>query len=316
MGETMSRTILAATILASLILAVAGPATASTQARLSATVVDSSGDPVQGAVVTITSDELPTYKKVVEVGKKGSFSVLILDATKTYMFNVEAQGYIPHQEPFKIPIATMDNTFELVLKTTAEADAEHQQNLLEQPGYKELDEGTKLVAAGQLEAAKVKFEEALAAMPDLLTAREQLTRTLYDLEDYQGALDSAKICLEEDSESLGCLAVAVESSQKLGDDEGHDAYLALYQELNPDDPASVFNQAAVFLNAMDDEKARPLLEECLDIEPEFGKCLFEYGMLLLRSGDLEGAKLQLQKYLEVEPEGSDAATAAETIKYL
>ena len=58
----------------------------------------------------------------------------------------------------------------------------------------------------------------------------------------------------------------------------------------PRRPATVFNQAAEYLNALDDEKARPLLEQCLEIDPDFPECLFEYGMVLLRTGDLEGAK--------------------------
>ena len=89
-----------------------------------------------------------------------------------------------------------------------------------------------------------------------------------------------------------------------------------YQEANPDDPASLFNQAVVFLNAMDDEKAKPLLEQCLDVDPEFPKCLFEYGMVLLRGGDTDGAKAKFEKYLEVAPDGEDAVTASETVKYL
>jgi tetratricopeptide (TPR) repeat protein len=315
MGDTMKKLALAFVALLLITLA-AGPAGAATQARFSAVVLDSSGNPIPDAVVTITSPDQPTYKKVQEPNAKGEFRMLILDATKTYQFKVEAAGFQTHVEDFKISIGTMDNHFELVLKSLEEVSVAEQKSLLEQPGYKELDAGKKLAAAGQLEEAKAQFEASLAAMPDLLSARELLTRTLFDLEDHQAALDSAKICLDEDPESLGCLAVAVECSQALGDDEGHAAYLAQYQELNPDDPAAVFNQAAGFLNAMDDEKARPLLEECLDIDPEFPKCLFEYGMLLLRSGDLENAKLQLQKYLEVDPEGTDAATAAETIKYL
>ncbi|MEJ2187827.1 MAG: tetratricopeptide repeat protein [Acidobacteriota bacterium] len=87
--------------------------------------------------------------------------------------------------------------------------------------------------------------------------------------------------------------------------------MARYQELNPEDPAILYNEAAVFLNKMDDEGARPLLERCLAVDPSF-----PYGMLLLRTGDMEGAKKHLQKYLEVAPDGADAGTAQETLKYL
>jgi Flp pilus assembly protein TadD len=98
--------------------------------------------------------------------------------------------------------------------------------------------------------------------------------------------------------------------------ETHAIYMAQYEALNPEDPTLLFNQAAVFLNKMDDGGALPLLEKCLDVNPDFPQCNFEYGMLLLRSGDMEGAKAHLEKYLEVVPDGPDAATAQETIKYL
>ena len=92
--------------------------------------------------------------------------------------------------------------------------------------------------------------------------------------------------------------------------------MARYQEVNPDDPTVLYNDAAAKLNAMDDDGARPLLEKCLEADPDFPQCNFEYGMMLLRTGDLEGAKTHLQKYLEVAPDGADAGTAEETLKYL
>ncbi len=161
-----------------------------------------------------------------------------------------------------------------------------------------------------------KLEEALVAVPDLIEALEAIANIDYDTGDNELALATARRCLELDDESLRCLAVAANAASSLGDTEAQAAYLATYQELNPDDPATVFNQAVVFLNKMDDEGARPLLEQCLSVDPEFAKCLFEYGMVLLRSGDLEGAKAQLEKYLAVAPDGPDTTAAAETVKYL
>jgi tetratricopeptide (TPR) repeat protein len=92
--------------------------------------------------------------------------------------------------------------------------------------------------------------------------------------------------------------------------------MARYRNLNPDDPALLYNSAAVFLNKLDDEGARPLLERCIEADPEFPPCHFEYGMLMLRTGDMEGAKKHLEKYLELAPDGPEAATAQETLKYL
>ena len=291
-------------------------ALASGQARVSGTVVDTTGKPIPGATITVTCAEAPTFKKVLEAEQNGGFRLLLLDATKSYDFHVQAAGYASYDHVIKVGIGTMDNEFTFTLQSDTEATAAQQQQLLQQPGYKELEEGHELLRAGQTDAARVKFSAAVAAVPALAAAWGGLAEIDYRVGNYASALANAKSCLEHDAENIKCLAIAANSSKELGDVEGHHAYMTRYQELNPDDPTTLFNQAAEFLNALDDEHARPLLEQCLAADPAFPECLFEYAMVLLRSGDMEGAKAHLQRYLEVAPEGSNAAAARETIKYL
>ncbi len=303
-------------VLFGVLAALAATVSAGPQARIAGVAVDSSGNPIPGATVTITSEELPKFNKVTETDADGQFKVLILDATHTYLFTVTAPGFLEYQEEIKVPVGTNDNFFTFEMSTPKERAETRQQELREQPGYLEYGEAKDLLAAGKTAEARARLEDALVAMPDLIEALEALAGIDFDSGDYELALASARRCLEEDDESLPCLAVAANAASNLGDSAAHEIYITRYQALNPDDPATVFNQAAALLNKMDDEGARPLLEQCLEIDPAFEKCLFEYGMLLLRAGDLEGAKAQLEKYLEVAPEGPDAATAAETVKYL
>lgn len=295
---------------------VASTAVAGPQARVQGVVVGTGGIPVVGATITLTSAEQPKFEKVLTTDGDGEWRVLILDATKTYVFAVTAEGYIDYAEEIKVSVGTTDNEFTFELTTHAERAEAQQQEIMEQPGYKQYGEAKDLLEAGKAEEARAKLEEALAEVPDLIEALEALAGMDYDAGDVERALGHARACLEIDDESLPCLAVAANATGDLGDVEAQEAYIATYQELNPDDPATVFNQAVVFLNKMDDDGARPLLEQCLAVDPEFSKCLFEYGMLLLRTGDLEGAKAHLEKYIEVAPDGADAATAAETVKYL
>jgi len=291
--------------------AFAGP-----QARVGGIVLGTTGEPIVGATITITSEALPKYNKMTETDADGEFKVLILDATYTYLFTATAPGFLDYKQEIKVPVGTNDNYYTFQLSTPTELAANRQQELMEQPGYHEYGEAQELMDEGNTAEARARLEAALVAMPDLIEALEALAGIDYDSGDNELALATARRCLEEDDESLTCLAVAANAATNLGDDEAHEDFIARYQELNPDDPATIFNQAAGLLNKMDDDGARPLLEECLTIDPNFGKCLFEYGMLLLRAGDLEGAKAQLEKFLEVAPEGPDATTAAETVKYL
>lgn len=306
-------TITAATAILGLaaVVSLAGP-----QARVSGVVVDSTGNPIAGATITITSDELPSFVKELTTGDDGGFKVLLLDATKVYVFTVQATGFLEHSKEIKVAVGTTDNHYTFELETPKERAATKQQELKEQPGYKQLDEATALLAAGRSGEARARLEEAVATRPDLVEAYELMADIDFAGGDNALALATARRCLALDAESLKCLAIASNAAGRLGDAEAQAGYLATYQELNPDDPATAFNSAVVYLNKMDDEGARPLLEQCLVLDPAYAKCLFEYGMLLLRAGDLEGAKAQLERYLEVAPTGPDAATAAETIKYL
>jgi len=307
-----------ATLFVSLIalLAGAGMVSAGAQARLEGHVTDTKGNPIPNATVTITTSEVSTFHKVLNTDENGVFKMLILDATHNYLFHVEAPGFQPQERPFKVGAGTTDNVFEFELKTVQEAAAQGTLNLLEQPGYKEMEEARKLYEAGDKTGARAKFQEAVAAKPDLTPALAALAELSYDAGDYQAAIDAAEKCLEQDDEFIECIAVGANAAQSLGDTEAHEKYMARYKTLNPEDPTILYNTAAEFLNKMDDEGARPFLEQCLKADPDFPQCNFEYGMLLLRTGDMEGAKSHLEKYLEVAPDGPDAATAQETIKYL
>jgi tetratricopeptide (TPR) repeat protein len=303
-------------LLGALTAMVAAVAFAGAQARLRGKVVDSAGNPIPTAAIVVTCDDMDSFEKSVEVREDGAFSFVILDATRNYRFHVEAPDFISYEQPFKVPAGSTDNNFTFELKTTQEMMAAEQVKFLEQPGYKELDEGRELLEQGDTEGAIAKFEAAVAAVDDLVQGWTALAELKFRAADYEAALANARRCIELDDESVKCLAVAANSCRELGDTKSQEEYLSLYQELNPDDPATLFNQAAEFLNKMDDEHARPLLEGCLEADPGFEQCLFEYGMLLLRSGDFEGAKEHLGKYLEVAPDGPEAGTVQETLKYL
>jgi len=289
---------------------------AGAQARIKGTVVDSSGTPIPDATITITCSAIEGYKKVLHVNKKGAFSTVILDATRHYKFRVEAPGFIPYEEPFKVPIGTTDNEFTFTLKTQQEMVKLEQQKLLDQPGYKEVEEAKALLQKGDKDGARAKLREAVTAKPDLLNAWEALARLDLAAGHNKTALKDATTCLDLDDESVDCLAVAINAAKALGKKKDAEAYMVRYQKLNPDDPATIFNEAAPYINKVDDEHARPLLEKCLEVDPDYPECIYEYGMLLLRSGDMAGAKQQLMHYLEVAPNGPQAAGVKETLKYL
>ena len=286
------------------------------QARIRGTVLSSEDEAVAGAVLTITSTEVTDYSKTVEIKPDGSYSVLILDATVAYTFHVQAPGYVSQEQLVKVGVGTSDNQVDFVLLSNAEAAQQREEKVLGQPGYKELKAALDLRAQGDSEGAVSQLQQAVELRPDLLDVREELASLVYEMGDLSTALEYAEGCLELDAQSLPCLAVAANAAAKVGDNDKAEAFMARYQAANPEDPAVLYNQAVPFINNYDDAQARPLLEQCLDVDPTFANCLFEYGMLLLRTGEMGAAKQHLQRYLEVAPDGKDAGTARETLNYL
>ncbi len=286
------------------------------EARVRGTVVDSAGNPVALATIEMLCEEREAFNRDIKVDAEGKFAVLIIDATKRYLFKITAEGFLPLERDVKVGAGTTDTVLSFQLFTPEEEQQLVDSAIKEQPGYREFEEGRLLFEQGKLDEAAAKLEQALGVVPDLLPARIGLVKISFRKQEWQPTLDHARKCLEQDQEAADCLALAADACEKLGDTACHEMYLQKLQILNPEDPSMLFNQAAELLNKMDDAGARPLFEQCLQVDADFPPCLFEFGMLLLRTGDLPGAKEKLQRYLEIDPEGAHAATAADTIKYL
>src|SRR3990170_5069735 len=126
---------------------------AQAQGRVKGTVTDTAGKVIVGATVTVTSTELTTFKKVTSTDKRGEFTVLFVDATKRYKFLVEAKGFQGREEVYKPLIGHQTLDVEFKLKSASEVEAEQEQSVLAEPGYKELGEAKELLDAGKRDDA-------------------------------------------------------------------------------------------------------------------------------------------------------------------
>lgn len=304
------------TILALALLLVPTMLLAQAQGRVKGEVLDADGKPIANAKVIITCPEISTYRKELTTDKKGTFVVLVVDATKKYLFHIEAPGYQPVEQLNKPLIGAQTLELKFVLKTVQEVQKEAERQMLEQPGIKETREGEELLAAGQRAEARAKFEEAVKVRPDLHVAWFELGRL--DLEDGKpaAALEAAKKCLAIQATFANCLALAANAAKDLGDEASYEKYMASYKVVNPSDPAVLFNEAADLLNKQDDAGARPLLEQALQANPDFAPALFELGMVYVRAGESAKAKELLERLLKVAPDYKDAPMAKEMLKYL
>lgn len=289
---------------------------AQAQGRVKGVVKDSKGKPITTATVTITCPDISNFRKEIRVDEKGGFATLIVDATKQYLFRVEAPGYQTIEQLNKPLIGAQTLTLDFVLQTFEEVQAQAQGEMLESPGIKQLREGTQLIREGKTAEGRAKLREAITLKPDLYQAWAELAHLEATAGKPADALANAKKCLELNATFAPCLALAANAAYELGDTKAHEAYMAAYKLANPSDPAVLFNEAVEHLNKGDDAAAKPLLEEALAVQVDFPPALFQLGMIYLREGNSAKARELLEKFLKVAPNHADAPMAKEMLKYL
>jgi len=302
--------------IAALLLVVPSLLFAQAQGRVKGTVVDAKGNPIPNAKVVITCPEITTYKKEMSADKKGVFTTLIVDATKQYMFHIEAPGFQAIEQLNKPLIGgqTLEVTF--TLKSVQEVQQETMAQAMEQPGLKQLREGRDLLDAGRKPEARAKFAEAVSLKPELHLGWLEMALLDIEVGKHDDALAEVEKCLVASPNFAPCLAAGANAAKAKNDTVLFEKYMTAYKTANPSDPAVPYNEAVTYLNKGDDEKARPLLEQALAADPAYPDALFQLGMIYLRTGDSAKSKELLSKFLEIAPEHKEAASAREMLKYL
>jgi tetratricopeptide (TPR) repeat protein len=289
---------------------------AQAQGRIKGTVVDNTGKAIPGAKIVMTCQEIANYHRELVADDKGTFATLVVDATRRYMFHVEAPGFQPVEQEYKPLIGGQTLEISFKLTSVVELQAKQQQKALEQPGIKELREGHELLEAGKAAEARAKFAEAAALKPDLYLA----WLGLGDLDQKTGknddALSDAEKCLALKPSFPQCLALGMNAAQAKGDKTLYAKYAEAYKQTNPSDPSVFYNEAVGHLNKGDDVAARPLLEKALEADPKYADALFQLGMVCFRTGDTAKAKELLQRFIAAAPDHKEAGTAKEMLSYL
>ncbi|MFZ5786554.1 MAG: carboxypeptidase regulatory-like domain-containing protein, partial [Acidobacteriota bacterium] len=255
------------------------------QGRVKGEVTDQKGNPIEGAKIVITCPDISSYKKEVTTDKKGVFSTLIVDATKQYLFHVEAPGFQGVERIHKPLIGGQTLEIEFRLNTVKEAQA-----AAEPPGITALREGRDLIDAGKKVEARAKFEEAVTADAKLHLGWLELSLIDFEAGSHEKALTEAQKCLEANPDYAACLAAAANAARGKGDEALFEQYMAAYKVANPSDPAVLYNEAVAHLNKNDDAKAKPLLEQALEADPGYPDALYQLGMVCLREGNNARAK--------------------------
>jgi tetratricopeptide (TPR) repeat protein len=296
------------------VMAVAGNAFAGAEARMTGKVTNSvTKAPVPDVVITIVSTGQRNFKSDFKADKNGEYRLLLVDGTLPYKVTWSAPGFQPYSENMKLKISDTTAKDVTLTPTAAAAPAAAAQAPPKaDPGVTAYNEGARLFNAGNQAEAVAKFEEAVAAKPDLIAGWEALAKVYITQKNYAKAIESANKALElapDETEMYGVLFDAYTAT-------GDKAKAAEAKAKMPADATALFNDAAKLINSGKDGAAEPLLKQAITVNDKFPPAYYELGMLYVRAGKTAEAKTNLQKFLELDPTSKDAATAKEMLKYV
>lgn len=286
------------------------------EARLTGTVVDNEGKPLEGVAVTVTAaTAAKTFKQVYKTNAKGEYAVFLIDGTIPYNFEYSKEGYGSYKDEIKLKLVPEKNKRDITLTKGGSAGGTGTIRAVEavaDPAVVAYNAGVALVKEGKDAEAIVKFEESVTIKPELTAGYIALTKVYAKDKMWQKAVDNGLKALAIDPDQPDLNAIMAEAYDKLGDK----AKAAEYRKKAPANPTALFNEAARLINAGKDAEAEPLLQQAVSADPTFAGAFYELGMVQARLGKNADAKASLSKYIELEPAGKDVATAKEMMKYL
>lgn len=278
--------VLAAAV-AALALALA-PTSAPAQevARVTGTVVDQDGDPVSGATVVFSNDDLG-FEADVTTDEEGRFARGGLRPATTYTISVEAEGYLPVEN--EIEPSMGNNEIEITVR-------------------------------GGLALARQSYNRAHQAFQaqSWQQAADRSREVIEVVEDEMGEVEGdggggyAGYGGDDEGESedaqmyKDALTINAYSNLRL---QNHDVAETTYEKLTevaPDDARGFFGLGQVNAMQRDFEKAAESLGRAAELTPDDVNTQYALGRVQIEAGDFDGAIEALNKVLELNPELAEA----------
>jgi tetratricopeptide (TPR) repeat protein len=280
------------------------------EGRVGGVVVDENGSPVPGAKITITTPKQKDFTSEQTSDEGGRFAATVPDAKWAYGLRIEREGFSPSQA--ETPQAngnlsiTMHPPFPGTVPPPPKVD----------PGIAAYNEGVELIQKGDKEGAEKKFDEAVAAKPDLAQAWKVISQLAYERKDYAKALSSGRKLLELDAKDNDLYGILMDSAAKTGDNAAALDYKKKFVAANADNPEVNYNAGVESYTAGDYNGATASFAKAVQLKPDMANAYFWMGMSEYNQKSYGASRRDFQKYLDLAPQGDQADNAKKMLEAL
>ena len=291
--------------------------------RLSGTVQDSDGNPVEGASVELTLNG--AGPEAVQTNRRGRWARAGLGGGNWDVL-VSKAGFVStsHTALVQEYAAPADR---VVLKTVLEPGAASATDgsaaaLAEgedaQAARDMLEQGNGLLAVEDFEGAIQVFSEALPSLPDGAKAAVlvAIAQAQSQLERDDEALATLERALSLAPTNVDALRLMSRRLTALGRADEAQAYIDRMPEDQRADPEILVREGVAAYNQNDFDGAIAKLDAAIEAAPEWVEAYYFRGLANMAAGKNEAAAADFRRLLEMEPEGERAGEAKQFAEYL
>jgi tetratricopeptide (TPR) repeat protein len=277
--------------------------------RISGSVTDESGKPIEGALLKAHCEERGGGTTL-KTNKKGEWALggivgcnwaldVSADGYETKKISVNLPGESSRLAPVKVQLAKAspaDASAELQA-LAASADA----------AYK----------AGRYAEARAEYEKLLAARPDLATAvHQQVGFTYIQEKQYAKAVESLEQVLAAEPGNAQVRAIAAQAALEGRMVDKGRTLLSGLDETQIQSADVFFNMGINFFNAGESKDAVQYFGKAIAKDPAHVDAYYRRALGYLGLGQMAEAKADFQKVVELQPDGEMGAAAKKALESL
>ena len=270
--------------------------------RVSGTVDDQEGNPIEGATVTAQSGD---SGRVLEAttDARGRWAILGF-RSRAYDFSVQAPGFMPYNYQAPMRQAGKNADMDLVLERA-------QMGRSAGTGGGLIAEAQELHQAGRFDEALSMYDEVLTADPTVYQINLNRAAVLRELGRPDEAKSAYQLVLDQDA---GNAAALVSLGEMAMADQDMDGALEHWEAAvdSTSDEVIPYNVAQISFQNGETEKAIEYYMIAADRRADWAEPYVQMGIVYLNMGDFPAATEQFEMAIEVEPD-SAAATQAQAM---
>jgi tetratricopeptide (TPR) repeat protein len=277
------------------------------QGTIKGVVTDKSGNPLEGARITIVSMQYSAVRYVLKSNKKGEFIQIGLQPD-FYQIKAEKDGFFPVFLERRVGI--MD-----IVEVNISME-EGKYYISEAPGDKDFKRGNESFQVGKYEEAVQAYQEAIKKEPGEPIYYNNQGICLNRLGRYEEAIEAFKKMLELQPESFNANKSIGELYGMLKKYEEALPFFVKATETSPNEPDAFYDLGACLINLQDYPKALKAFSRVKELKPDYANAYYQSGMIYINQNRKEEAIQNLEKFLELAPEDTNATLARQILDYL